>query len=118
MAAAGFGADHAFATKPALALAQAQRALAAGITPAWATGDEVYGRSRKLREFCEAAGIGYVFAVPVDHQFTTSGQVRVRADQALGLVEPKAGTAAHAERARKAGATTTGRVVSPDIPFG
>jgi hypothetical protein len=80
-----FGADHAFATKPALALAQAQRALAAGITPAWATGDEVYGRSRKLREFCEAAGIGYVFAVPVDHQFTTSGQVRMRADQALGL---------------------------------
>jgi len=52
-----------------------------------ATGDEVYGRSRKLREFCEAAGIGYVFAVPVDHRLTTSGGVRMRADQALDLVE-------------------------------
>jgi SRSO17 transposase len=88
MAAAGFPKDHAFATKPALALAQAKRALAAGISPAWATGDEVYGRSRELREFFEHRGIGYVFAVPVDHQFTTSGQVRMRADQALHLVEP------------------------------
>jgi SRSO17 transposase len=87
MAKAGFPADHAFATKPALALAQAKRALSAGIRPAWATGDEVYGRSRELREFFEAAGIGYVFAVPVDHQFTTSGGVRMRADQALHLVE-------------------------------
>jgi hypothetical protein len=42
-----------------------------------------------LREFCEAAGIGYVFAVPVDHQLTTSGRVRMRADQALALVEPE-----------------------------
>jgi SRSO17 transposase len=87
MAAAGFPEDHAFATKPELALAQAKRALGAGIRPAWATGDEVYGRSRELREFFEAAGIGYVFAVPVDHQLTTSGRVRIRADQALHLVE-------------------------------
>ncbi|CAL9571073.1 transposase [Streptomyces sp. enrichment culture] len=59
MARAGFPKDHAFATKPALAIAQAKRALAAGITPQWATGDEVYGRSRELREFLEGAGIGY-----------------------------------------------------------
>jgi SRSO17 transposase len=84
MAAAGFPKDHAFATKPALALAQATRALAAGISPAWATGDEAYGRSRELREFFEHRGIGYVFAVPVDHQVTTSGQVRIRADQEPG----------------------------------
>lgn len=56
--AAGFPKDHAFATKPALALAQAKRALAAGIRPGWATGDEVYGRSRELREFLEGSGIG------------------------------------------------------------
>jgi SRSO17 transposase len=90
MAKAGFPADHAFATKPALALAQAKRALAAGIRPGWAAGDEVYGRSRELREFLEAAGIGYVFAVPVDHRFTTCGGLRMRADQVLGLVEPVA----------------------------
>jgi SRSO17 transposase len=87
MATAGFPKDHAFATKPALALAQAKRALAAGIRPQWATGDEVYGRSRELREFLEGAGIGYVFAAPVDHQLTTSGG-RMRADQALHLVQP------------------------------
>jgi SRSO17 transposase len=50
MAKAGFPADHAFATKPALALARAKRALCAGIRPAWVTGDEVYGRSREPRE--------------------------------------------------------------------
>lgn len=50
-------------------------------------GREVYGRSQELREFLEGAGIGYVFAVPVDHQVTTSGGVRMRADQALALVE-------------------------------
>jgi SRSO17 transposase len=113
MAAARFPADHAFATKPALALAQAKRALAAGIRPRWATGDEVYGRSAALREFCEAVGIGYVFAVPVDHQVTTSGGVRMRADQALGLAEHAAGTAARAERERRGRATTTGRGSPP-----
>jgi SRSO17 transposase len=87
MANAGFPADHAFATKPELALAQAKRVLSAGIHPAWAAGDEVYGRSGELRGFFEDRGIGYVFAVPVDFHITTSGQVRMRADQALDLVE-------------------------------
>jgi SRSO17 transposase len=89
MAKAGFPPGHAFATKPELAIAQAERALAAGIRPAWAAGDEVYGRSGALRELLEREGIGYVFAVPVDFHLTTSGQVRMRADQALGLVEEK-----------------------------
>lgn len=87
MARAGFGPEHAFATKPELAKAQAARALAAGIHPRWATGDEVHGRSGELREFFEQRGIGYVFAVPVDYRATTCGGVRVRADAALGLVE-------------------------------
>jgi SRSO17 transposase len=78
--AAGFPADHAFATKPALALAQAKRALAAGITSAWPVGDEVQGRSRELPEYVENAGIGCVFAVPADHRLTTSGQAPTRAD--------------------------------------
>ena len=87
MAKAGFPPGHAFVTKPDLAIAQAKRALAAGIRPAWAAGDEVYGRSRALRELCEQEGIGYVFAVPVDFHLTTSGQVRMRADAAVALVE-------------------------------
>lgn len=88
MAEAGFPPEHPFDTKPALALNQAKRALAAGIRPGWAAGDEVYGRSRTLREFFEQQQTGYVFAVPVDHQITTCGSVRMRADQALDLVEP------------------------------
>ncbi|MEV5944005.1 transposase [Streptomyces sp. NPDC051994] len=52
----------------------------------------MYGRSRELREFLEGAGIGYVFAVPANHQLTTSGSGRMRADQAApgraGQVEP------------------------------
>lgn len=91
MAKAGFPPEHAFATKPELAIAQAKRALAAGIRPAWAAGDEVYGRSTALRELLEREGIGYVFAVPVDFHLTTSGQVRMRADQALDLVDEEKG---------------------------
>jgi SRSO17 transposase len=118
MAAAGFPADHAFATKPALALAQAKRALAAGITPAWAAGDEVYGRSRELRKFLENAGIGYVFAVPVDHRLTTSGQVPMRADQTLGLVETDGWNRRSCGAGAKGGATTTGRGSPPTTRAG
>jgi SRSO17 transposase len=89
MAKAGFPDDHAFATKPQLAKAQAERALDAGLQPAWAAGDEVYGRSSELRELFEARGIGYVFAVGIDFQVTTSGYQKMRADQALRLVEPR-----------------------------
>jgi SRSO17 transposase len=86
---AGFDAGHAFATKGQIAREQARRVLDAGLKPAWATGDEVYGRSSELREGFEARGIGYVFAVGCDFQLTTSGQVKMRADQALGLVEAR-----------------------------
>ncbi|WP_233988437.1 IS701 family transposase [Streptomyces parvulus] len=108
MATAGFPEDHAFATKPALALAQAKRALAAGIRPQWATGDEVYGRSRELREFLEGTGIGYVFAVPANHQLTTSGGGRMRADQALHLVEPNGWNRHSCGAGAKGSAATTG----------
>lgn len=88
MAKAGFEPDHAFATKPQLAKAQAERALDAGLAVAWAAGDEVYGRSSELREVFETRGIGYVFAVGRDFAVTTSGHEKMRADQALKLVEP------------------------------
>ena len=102
MAKAGFEPDHAFATKPQLAKAQAERALDAGLAPAWATGDEVYGRSNELREVFEARGIGYVFAVGCDFQLTTSGHRTMRADQALELVE------SHGWNRRSAGAGSKG----------
>ena len=101
MARAGFPVDHAFATKPQLAKAQAERALDAGLAPAWAAGDEVYGRSSELREVFEARGAGYVFAVGIDFQITTSGHQKMRADQALTLVEP------HGWNRRSAGASAS-----------
>jgi SRSO17 transposase len=89
MRAAGFDADHAFATKGQIARNQAQRALDGGLAPAWATGDEVYGRSSELRVLFEQRGLGYVFAVGADFRITTSGSVKMRADHAKGLVEPR-----------------------------
>ena len=88
MLAAGFEAGHAFATKGQIARDQARRALDGGLRPAWGTGDEVYGRSSELRGLFEQQGIGYVFAVGSDFRITTSGHVKMRANQAIGLVEP------------------------------
>ena len=48
----------AFTTKPALGTAMVTAAAGAGVPFAWAAGDEVYGRSSKLREACEKAGKG------------------------------------------------------------
>ena len=45
-------------------------AAGAGAPFAWVAGDEVYGRSSKLREACEKAGKGYVLAVPVNFTVT------------------------------------------------
>ncbi len=89
MRAAGFPDGYAFATKGQIARDQARRALDAGLDPAWATGDEVYGRSSELREVFEQHDIGYVFAIGRDFQLTTSGRVKMRADQALHLVEAR-----------------------------
>ena len=85
MSAAGSTRDHHFATKPQLARAQAERAVAGGLDPEWAAGDEVYGRSAELREWLEQHGIGYVFAVPVDHR-AALGSVTRRAARAPDLV--------------------------------
>lgn len=88
LARAGFPSGHLFATKPQLALGQAARALDAGLDPAWATGDEVYGRSGELRALFEQRGIGYVFAVGCDQFVATSGFERLRVDVATRLVGP------------------------------
>jgi SRSO17 transposase len=55
-----------FKTKTEQGTEMVTDAVAAGTPFGWAAGDEVYGRSRKLREACEDAGKGYVFAVPVN----------------------------------------------------
>jgi DDE superfamily endonuclease len=62
--------EAAFTTKPALGTQMITGAADAGIPFAWVTGDEVYGRSSRLREAGEQAGKGYVLAVPVNFTVT------------------------------------------------
>jgi len=62
--------DTAFATKTELGTAMITGAITAGVPFGWTAGDEVYGRSSKLRAECEKAGKGYVFAVPVNFRVT------------------------------------------------
>jgi SRSO17 transposase len=61
-------ADVQFATKTELATAMVAGQVAAGTPFSWVAGDEVYGRSSRLRKACEDAGKGYVFAIPVNFQ--------------------------------------------------
>jgi SRSO17 transposase len=79
-----------FKTKPQLAVDILTDLHTAGLLPPWATGDEVYGRDKTLRGFCEQHDMGYVFGVPCSFTVALSSGRRVRADQALKLVPPKA----------------------------
>jgi len=59
-----------FATKTEEGTGMITDAVTGGVPFGWVAGDEVYGRSSKLRAACEAAGKGYVFAVPVNFKIT------------------------------------------------
>lgn len=61
---AGVPEEVAFATKPQLAKRMLERALEAGVPAAWVTGDEVYGKDRRLRMWLESAGQPFVLAIP------------------------------------------------------
>jgi len=58
--------DVTFKTKTELGTEMVTGAVTAGVPFGWAAGDEVYGRSGKLRQACEDAGKGYVLEVPCD----------------------------------------------------
>jgi SRSO17 transposase len=60
--------DVEFETKTGLARDMIAGHASGGTPFGWVAGDEVYGRSSKLRAECEDAGKGYVFAVPVSFQ--------------------------------------------------
>lgn len=79
-AAAGVPDEVEFATKPALARQMIARALDAGVTAHWVTGDEVYGADPGLRGELEARRVGYVLAVGSDRRVVT-GAGSMRADQ-------------------------------------
>src|SRR4051794_5839457 len=53
----------AFQTKPQLARAMLERALAAGVPAQWVTGDEVYGGDGRLRGWLEEQRVAHVLAI-------------------------------------------------------
>jgi SRSO17 transposase len=57
-----------FATKPALARAMLERALAAGVPFRWFTADEAYGQNPGLRAWLREQDVWYVMATRCDEQ--------------------------------------------------
>ena len=61
-------------------------AISAGVPFAFLAGDEVYGRSSKLRAACERHGKGYVLAVPVNFKVTLPSRRRMAVASLARLV--------------------------------
>ena len=73
-----------FATKPAMAVALIDRAVAAAVPASWVAGDEVYGADPKLRTAIRGHGLGYVLAIAANRRVPThAGPIRVDALPAL-----------------------------------
>jgi SRSO17 transposase len=70
---AGIPATRAFATKPQLAQQMLARAFAAAVPARWVVGDCVYG-AEELRQWLQAEGQAYVFAVTSTHAIWEQGQ--------------------------------------------
>ncbi len=82
-AALGIGADVEFKTKPRLAQDILTDMIADKTIPPWIAGDEVYGRSGKLRTFLADNGIGYVMRVGCAFTVEVIPGQRMRADAAV-----------------------------------
>jgi len=76
----GVPADVVFKTKPRLAQDILADMIADQTMPPWAAGDEVYGRSSKLRTFLADNEIGYVLRVGCAFTVEMSAGRRLRAD--------------------------------------
>ncbi|CAA9573253.1 MAG: Mobile element protein [uncultured Thermomicrobiales bacterium] len=72
LAAAHVPPDAAFATKPRLALAMIERAIAANVPFAWVAADSVYGVG-DIEMALRRAGKGYVLGVNANHHFGSWG---------------------------------------------
>src|SRR6266487_1845961 len=66
-----------FATKTEQGTEIVTTAISSGVPFAFLAGDEVYGRSSKLRAACERHGKGYVLAVPVNFTVTLPSRRRM-----------------------------------------
>ena len=83
---AGIPQEVRFQTKPDLARVMLQRALGAGLRPAWVVGDEVYGRDGELRRFLESQSQRYVLAV-ASNTYAWRGEAHVTAGEVLKQVK-------------------------------
>lgn len=79
-------AETAFATKPQLAAAMIERAIAAGVPFKWLAADSVYGVGA-LETVLRRAGKGYVLGVASTHPFTSWGQETAVAGTAEEIAE-------------------------------
>jgi len=87
--AGGIPDDVSFESKPALAQGMLQRALAAGLKPAWVVGDEVYGRDTTLRRFLEDLHQPYVLTV-ASNTHVWRGFYQVKPGDMVKQVPPQA----------------------------
>ncbi|HEU5423282.1 MAG TPA: IS701 family transposase [Nitrolancea sp.] len=90
---AGVPEDVAFRTKPELARAMLARAFAAGVPAGWVTGDEVYGRDRRLRLWLEQQNRPFVLAVAANEPLwcaTPRGPQQVGAADIAAAIRPGA----------------------------
>ena len=84
--------EIAFATKPHLARAMLERAIAAGVPFAWVVGDSIYGVS-EIETALRRAGRGYVLGVNATSQFNSWGRkppVAGTAAEIAGALDPSA----------------------------
>jgi SRSO17 transposase len=84
--------EIAFVTKPHLARAMVERAIAAGVPFAWVVGDSIYGVS-EVEMALRRAGKGYVLGVSATSQFNSWGAkppVAGTAAEIAGALDPSA----------------------------
>jgi SRSO17 transposase len=87
---AGIGDEVEFATKPVLARHMIARAVDAGVSFGWATGDEAYGSDTKLRMWLESMDIAHVLAVPKNAMVVSMQLTKVRADRVIAELPAQA----------------------------
>jgi SRSO17 transposase len=76
----------AFATKPALAVAMIERAIAAAVPFAWAAADSVYGVGG-VEKALRRAGKGYVLGVASNHRVNSWGKAKLIAGTAESVAQ-------------------------------
>ena len=79
--------DLEFASKPEIARRKLAELRGWGVAFGWSAGDEVYGRSAKLRKDHEEHGEAYAYFVPRDFVVQVPSGARVRADEMLTMVQ-------------------------------